>query len=129
EMNSSTSRGMLRKVSTYTPPSRCSIGLGLIRRAATSVPTTMAITNENTTSRTVTQNPARNSSRLSMRTLMTSPMRQRGRLDRLLERHRRRLLLLVGVLADPLLVGLAPAAAALVLLQDAVDERLELGVV
>src|SRR5262245_24498503 len=129
EMKRITSSGVLRNTSTYTPPTRCNQTSGAIRKAATSVPTTMAITNENTTRRTVTQNPARSSSRLSMRTLMRSPMRLRGRLDRLLERHRRRLLLLVGVLADPLVVGLGPAAAALVLLQDAVDELLELRVV
>ena len=71
-MNSSTSSGMLRNVSTYTPPRRCSTGFGAIRRAATSVPTTMAIANANTTIRRVTQNPASHSSRLSVRTLMRS---------------------------------------------------------
>ena len=52
------------------PPSRCSHGFGAIRRAATSVPTTIAIANADTTMRMVTQNPATNSSKLSVRTLM-----------------------------------------------------------
>jgi hypothetical protein len=60
-MNSSTSSGMLRKISTYTPPTRCSHFEGAMRNAATRVPTTRAIPNEITTSRTVTQKPELNS--------------------------------------------------------------------
>src|SRR5215207_805050 len=126
EMNSNTRSGVLRNISTYTPPSRCSALLGAMRKAATSVPTTMAITNENTTRRTVTQNPDRNSSELSVRAVIRSPMRLLARLDGLLERHRRRVLLLARVLADPLLVRRRPAAARLVLLEHAVDELLDL---
>ena len=50
------------------PPRRCSHLTGAIRNAATSVPTTIAITNETTTRRTVTQKPERNSDQYSVRT-------------------------------------------------------------
>ena len=50
------------------PPNRCSHFDGAIRNAATRVPTTMAITNAITTSRTVTQKPERNSGQYSVST-------------------------------------------------------------
>ena len=57
EMNSRTSSGTLRNVSTYSAPSRFSQTIGATRSAATSVPSTIATPNETATRRTVTQNP------------------------------------------------------------------------
>src|SRR3712207_6556608 len=129
EMNIRTSSGMLRNVSTYTPPRRWTHGDGAMRSAATRVPTTRAIANENPTSWTVTQKPEANWSKLSVRTskspLTIAASSLLRELERLVERHRRRLLLLVRVLADPLLVRLGPAAALLPLRDDVVDRGLE----
>jgi hypothetical protein len=62
-MNSRTSSGRLRKISTYSAPSRCSQRLGATRNAATSVPSTSAMTKLASTSRVVTQSPEANSSK------------------------------------------------------------------
>ena len=56
-MNSRTSSGTLRNVSTYSAPSRWSQTTGATRSAATDVPTTIATANETTTRRTVTEKP------------------------------------------------------------------------
>src|SRR3712207_5071604 len=129
-MNSSTSSGMLRKTSTYTPPIRWTHGDGATRSAATRVPTPMAMRNARPTSRTVTQNPDANWSKFSVRTSSRSATRRflGPELERLVERHLGRLLLLLRVLADPLVVGLLPAAVLLPLLDDLGDEALELRV-
>src|SRR3954453_7286169 len=118
-MNSRTSSGMLRKISTYTPPTRCSHFTGAMRNAATRGPTTMAIANETTTIRTVPQKPELTSDQWSVRTLSTGPTQPRGRmigarrrgcpasivldeLDGFVDADRGHLALLTGVLADPL---------------------------
>ena len=45
-MNSSTSSGMLRKNSTYSPPSIRTQRMGVTRRAPTTSPTTTAMTKD-----------------------------------------------------------------------------------
>src|SRR5215216_5730331 len=76
-MKISTSSGTLRNDSTYSPPMRFSQELGATRKAATSVPTAIAITNDTTTSSTVVQNPRTNSSKFSVRVSRTA----KGTLD------------------------------------------------
>src|SRR3712207_4838182 len=125
EMKSRTSRGMLRNVSTYTPPSRWSQGDGATRSAATTVPTTSAIASDRPTMRRVTQNPEANWSKLSVRT-SNKDQALLAHVDGLFQGHRRGLLLLLRVLPDPLLVGLGPAAALLPVGDDVADELLQL---
>src|SRR3954449_3262 len=120
-MNSSTSSGMLRNTSTYTPPSRASHFDGAIRNAATKVPTTMAIANAIATSRTVTQKPEENSDQCSVRT-STTGLVLLDQLHGVGHRDVGDLALLARVLADPLLVELRPRAVVLESLEDAVDE-------
>src|SRR5687767_8409936 len=107
------------------PPKRCSHFDGAIRNAATSVPTTMAIANATTTSRTVTQKPERNSGQYSVST--SSKLVLLHQLHGLCDRDRRRLTLLTGVLADPGVEELVPLAVVLELLAPAVDELDHLG--
>src|ERR671910_1371905 len=71
-MNRSTSSGVFRKISTNTPPTQLSGFSGATLSAATSVPTTIAITNEIATSRIVTQKPELNSGKCSLRTSQSS---------------------------------------------------------
>src|SRR4051794_28658992 len=120
------------------PPIRCSQGLGATRKAAMSVPTAIAITNETTTSCTVIPKPRRNSSKFSVSvstkakgTLSCVPLAGGVLLDELhglVDRDVGGLGLGVRVLADPLLVGIRVAAVLLVLGEHAVDELLELRV-
>src|SRR5215211_988059 len=106
------------------PPSRCTQRLGNTRSAAISVPTTMAITNEIATMRIVTQKPESSSGWKSRKTSQNSDIaadarRLRRHLDRFLERDRGRILLLVGVAADPLVVEPRPTPVGLHLGDDA----------
>src|SRR5688500_9071826 len=117
-MNSRTSSGVLRNVSTNTPPTQLSGLSGATLSAATRVPTIIAITNEIATRRVGTQKPELNAGNWSLSTSQSSatgqPRRSLGAdLERLLQGHLRRLLLLVEVPADPLPVGVLPATVLL----------------
>src|SRR5688572_17378051 len=127
---------MLRKNSTYSPPSQRTQRTGATRRAPTNSPTPIAIANDTTTSCTVTRNPERNSGKcrtstsqsslIAARSPRSAGLLARTQLERFLERHRRRGIGLARVLPDPLLVRGVPPAVVDELLDHAVDELLEL---
>src|SRR3954449_7940344 len=93
--------GVFRTTSTYAVPAHRSGGAGATRIAASTVPTTSAITAENPVSRIVTQKPRRMTSNWSKRTL-----KLRARVQRRLGRR------LAAALAQRVLVRLLPGAVA-----------------
>src|SRR5688572_478282 len=122
---------MLRKNSTYSPPNIRTQRMGVTRRAPTTSPTTIAITNDAATNWTVTRNPERNSGKclsstsqrslIDVRSSRSARLLARTELQSLLQGHRRRVLRLSRVLPDPVLVRGRPTPVGDVVGDHAID--------